>query len=240
MNSWIFSIITPIFSVTDPYWFFYLFKKHILQYFIVFDVTLLNESLQQVRWVFAVSLSRRYLMIPWLKLRGLLLKQTVSLNILWPVNTPCIFLPQSALIYTYSVAIRLTEALEFTIQFKHEWCNNLHADLNVTSILAFHLWGFHRCRPTMWYFFCSYATVFSPDPTLSRENRISNFKTSFHCNVSECRITSEQRISLVSLETHIKLIISYFTSAKQCSVFSRTLANITFSHYVLGERDTAP
>ncbi len=78
-------------------------------------------------------------MIPWLKLRGLLLKQTVSLNILWPVNTPRIFLPQSALIYTYSVAIRLIEALEFTIQFKHEWCNNLHADLNVTSILAFHL-----------------------------------------------------------------------------------------------------
>ncbi len=240
MNSWIFSIITPIFSVTDPYWFFYLFKKLILQYFIVFDVTLLNESLQQVRWVFAVSLSRRYLMIPWLKLRGLLLKQTVSLNILWPVNTPRIFLPQSALIYTYSVAIRLIEALEFTIQFKHEWCNNLHADLNVTSILAFHLWGFHRCRPTMWFFFCSYATVFSPDPTLSRENRISNFKTRYHCNVSECRITSEQRISLVSLETHIKLIISYFTAAKQCSVFSRTLANITFSHCVLGERDTAP
>lgn len=157
-------------------------------------------------------------------------------------------LPQPALIYTCGAVIRLIEALQFA-SFNHRTQDNSsmnQADWN-DMLQAFWLFicedftDADQPRGVIFSFFCSYATVFSPDPTLSRENRISNFKkTSFRCNVSECRITSEQRISLVSLETHIKLIISYFTSAKQCSVFRRTLTNITCTHYELGERDTAP
>lgn len=108
----------------------------------------------------------------------------------------------------------------------------------VTSILVFHLRGFHGCGGTLGFFLLLCNCIFSSDPTLSEKNRISNFKkTSFHCNVSECKITSDEQISLVSLETRIKLIISYFTSAKQYPAFSCwTLTNITGCYCELRER----
>lgn len=172
----------------------------------------------------------------WFKLGGQPLKQTVSLNILWPVKALLLednSLPfplgcSSSLLSFCGVAICLIKALE--LQFWSKYTKQKHFGFSVMGISQ--VQTYHTVS------FRSYATVFSPDPTLSRENRISNFKkTSFHCIVSECKITSEQQISLASLETHIKLIISYFTSAKQYLVFSWTLTKITSTHSVLGERD---
>lgn len=236
----------------------FFFDRHLLWYFIVFNVNPLNESLKQVRWVFAVNLSMSETFDGLMSQaqRSTAEANSVTAHPLAHEHAPpwrsciaffCRLFFHSLLSFTLAVLPFILLRHWNSLVLQDNSSMNRVIIYRQLKMKCYKHFGFSFVRISQMqtnhveFFFCSYATVFSPDPTLSRENRISNFKKmGFHCNVSECRITSEQRISLVSLETHIKLIISYFTSAKQCSVFSRTLTNITFCHYELGERDTAP
>jgi len=70
--------------------------------------------------------------------------------------------------------------------------------------------GFHRCRLTTQILFAVMQLCFRlTQPCQWKIEYQTSRKTSFHCKVSECKITSGQHISLVSLETQIDHFIFY-------------------------------